>query len=276
MERSEDAQILQYLSLYSSGPTIWHTLFIILNGSRGVLQLLLLTFTKYITEKDKQDDQTNQNNNAPIQQRSSSRVNANKPPLRRRSEMPTPSAPEFRELSAPENSHESRAQRQTIIHDSKNEPILIEAEIYGPRRATSDIDGESIEVAQEGQKEIPSGQDEVKPLEEKHIFDEVLPEQNEAIPIHIHIPRPKRKSMVMYDGIYRLEELQPPSSSRNTEAFFKIPPSIDSDKIVHKDNGNNSSLPPDVEEISKHLRQLDRWLENRPESSQDRDYVKEH
>uniref|UniRef100_A0A914E4N7 Uncharacterized protein n=1 Tax=Acrobeloides nanus TaxID=290746 RepID=A0A914E4N7_9BILA len=278
--------ILQYLSLYSSGTTIWHTLFIILNGSRGVLQLLLLTFIKYITEKDKQDDQTNQNNNAPIQQRSSSRTSKPLLELRSISEMSDPSAPEFRQPSDPENSQEDRDQRQTIIHDSKEEPILIEAEMDVPRRG-SDIDGESIQVSQEEQKEIPLGQneikpleeehqevtqeqkeippdqDEVKPLEEEHIYDEVPPEKNEAIHSHIHIPRSKRKSMVMYDGIYQLsEELHPPSSPRNAEALFEIPTSIDSDQIVHKVNENNSSLPPAAKEISKNLIQLERWLEN--------------
>uniref|UniRef100_A0A914D874 Uncharacterized protein n=1 Tax=Acrobeloides nanus TaxID=290746 RepID=A0A914D874_9BILA len=75
----------------------------------------------------------------------------------------------------------------------------------------------------------------------------------------------------MDDGIYRLsEELRPPSSPRNEEAFLEIPTSIDSDKSVHKDNGNSSSLPPAAEEISKNLSEVERWLENRPESSQAR------
>jgi hypothetical protein len=48
--------MLQYLSLYSSGTTIWHALFVLLNGSRGIIQLALLTYVRYLTEKEKKPD----------------------------------------------------------------------------------------------------------------------------------------------------------------------------------------------------------------------------
>jgi hypothetical protein len=48
--------MLQYLSLYTSGPTIWHALFVLLNGSRGIIQLALLTYVRYLTEQKKKPD----------------------------------------------------------------------------------------------------------------------------------------------------------------------------------------------------------------------------
>lgn len=70
--------MLQYLSLYTSGPTIWHGLFVLLNGSRGIIQLALLTYVRYLTEKEKKSDPDKKNetdkgteNSLPIRRRKS-------------------------------------------------------------------------------------------------------------------------------------------------------------------------------------------------------------